>query len=124
MSRPRILIVDDEQHIISLLSVTLRKAGYEVVSANNGQKALALADAFDFNLVVLDHTMPGMDGLELANALCDDLPILMITSRPQILREAVHRIQEVMHKPFSPSEVTATVQAMIGPGNPPKEQSA
>ncbi|MFK7790809.1 MAG: response regulator transcription factor [Phycisphaeraceae bacterium] len=124
MSRPRILVVDDEQHIVSLLSMTLRKAGYEVVSANNGQKALALTDAFEFSLAIIDHTMPGMDGLELSNLLNDQLPVLMITSRPQILKERVNRIEDVMHKPFSPREVTAKVQTMIGPGNPPKEQSA
>lgn len=124
MSRPRILIVDDEQHIVSLLSMTLRKAGYEIVSANNGQKALALADAFEFNLAILDHTMPGIDGLDLSAMLDKDLPILMITSHPQILKERVSRIDDVMHKPFSPREVTAKVQAMIGPGNPPKEQTA
>lgn len=124
MSRPRILVVDDEQHIVSLLSITLRKAGYEVVSANNGPKALALADMFEFKLAILDHTMPGMDGLELSNMLDKDLPVLMITSRPQILKERMHRIEDVMHKPFSPREVAAKVQTMIGPGNPPKEQTA
>lgn len=124
MSRPRILIVDDEQHIVTLLSMTLRKAGYEVISANNGQKALSLADAFEFSLAIIDHSMPGMDGLELSNRLNDQLPILMITARPQILKEHVNNIDDVMHKPFSPREVTAKVQAMIGLGNPPKEETA
>lgn len=124
MNRPRILIVDDEQHILSLLSMTLRKEGYEVVSANNGQKALALAGAFAFDLVILDHSMPGMDGLELSAMLDESLPMLMVTSRPQILNNRVHRINEVIHKPFSPRELAAKVQAMIGPGQPPKEQTA
>ena len=124
MSRPRILVVDDEQHIVSLLSMTLRKEGYEVISANNGQKALALVGVFEFDLVILDHTMPGMDGLELSGMLDADLPVLMITSRPQILKERVTRVQDVIHKPFSPRDVVAKVQAMIGPGTEPKEQSA
>ena len=124
MSRPRILVVDDEQHIVSLLSMTLRKEGYEVVSANNGPKALALAGVFEFALVILDHTMPGMDGLELSTLLDEKLPVLMITSRPQILKERAHRVADVIHKPFSPREVAAKVQTMIGPGIPPKEQSA
>lgn len=122
--RPRILIVDDEQHILSLLSMTLRKEGYEVVSANNGHKALALAGAFAFDLVILDHTMPGMDGLELSNMLAEDLPKLMVTSRPQILKDRVHSIEDVIHKPFSPSVLAGKVKDMIGPGQPPKEQSA
>lgn len=124
MSRPRILIVDDEQHILSLLSMTLRKEGYEVVSANNGPKAIELSGAFQFDLVILDHTMPGMDGLELSSMLHADLPVLMVTSRPQILKDRVHRIEDVIHKPFSPRDLAAKVQDMIGPGQPPKEQSA
>ena len=124
MSRPRILVVDDEQHIVSLLSVTLRKEGYEVVSANTGQKALQLAELFEFKLVITDHSMPGMDGLELSNLIDPAIPVIMITSRPQILKERVHRIQDVMHKPFSPREVATKVASLIGPGNPPKEQSA
>ncbi len=124
MSRPRILVVDDEQHIVSLLSMTLRKAGYEIVSANSGQKALQLIELFEFKLVILDHSMPGMDGIELSKKIDVDIPVMMITSRPQILKETVHRIQDVMHKPFSPREVTAKVETLIGPGNPPKEQRA
>lgn len=124
MSRPRILIVDDEQHIVSLLSVTLRKAGYEVVSANNAEKALALVGVFAFDLVITDHTMPGMDGLELSNRLDESLPVLMVTSRPQILKERVHRVTDVIHKPFSPREVAAKVRDVIGPGKEPKEQTA
>ena len=124
MSRPRILVVDDEQHIVSLLSMTLRKEGYEVVSANSGQKALALMSVFEFKLVILDHSMPGMDGIELSNKIDEHIPVMMITSRPHILKECVHRIQDVMHKPFSPREVAAKVQALIGPGDPPKEQIA
>lgn len=124
MSRLRILVVDDEQHILSLLSMTLRKAGYEVISANNGAKAMDLTSAFSFDLVILDYTMPGMDGLELSNLLDQSLPVLMVTSRPQILKNRVNRIEDVIHKPFSPRDLVAKVQAMIGPGQPPKEQTA
>ena len=123
MSRPRILVVDDEQHIVSLLSMTLRKEGYEVVSANTGQKALQLLGLFDFKLVILDHSMPGMDGMELSKQIDAEIPMMMITSRPQILKEDVHRIRDVMHKPFSPREVVTKVQAIIGPGKQTKEQS-
>jgi two-component system alkaline phosphatase synthesis response regulator PhoP len=124
MSRPRILVVDDEQHIVSLLSMTLRKAGYEVITASNGSKALALCEAFAFDLVILDQAMPGMDGVELASKLADGLPVLMITARPQTVQQNTPRIGEVIHKPFSPREVTAKVEALIGRGNPPKEQTA
>jgi len=124
MSRPRILVVDDEQHIVSLLSMTLRKQGYEIVSANTGQKALQLMKMFEFKLVILDHSMPGMDGLELSNRIDPTIPVMMITARPQILKETAHRIRDVIHKPFSPREVTSKVQALIGQGHPSKEQTA
>ncbi|MGB0767331.1 MAG: response regulator transcription factor [Phycisphaeraceae bacterium] len=124
MSRPRILIVDDEQHILSLLSMTLRKEGYEVVSARNGQRALELAAAFELKLVILDHSMPGMNGVDLSNELPASLPVLMVTARPQILADSSHRIAEVIHKPFSPRELTGKVRDMIGPGIPPQEMSA
>ncbi|MBX2851518.1 MAG: response regulator [Phycisphaeraceae bacterium] len=123
MSRPRILVVDDEQHIVSLLSMTLRKEGYEIVSANSGEKALALLGVFEFKMVITDHTMPGMDGLELSTLIDDSLPVLMITSRPQILKERVHRLTDVIHKPFSPRDVAAKVRDIIGPGDEPKEQT-
>ena len=125
MSRPRILIVDDEQHIVSLLSMTLRKQGYEILSANNGAKALELAGAFELDLVILDHSMPGMNGVDLSDQLSASLPVLMVTARPQILNDKNHRIAEVIHKPFSPRDLAARVCDMIGPGSPPKkEQSA
>lgn len=124
MGRPRILIVDDEQHIVSLLSMTLRKQGYEVVSANNGITALELAQTYEFDLVILDHSMPGMNGIDVSNKLNASLPILMVTARPQILNNTIHRISEVIHKPFSPRDLTAKVIEMIGPGQRPKEQSA
>lgn len=124
MSRPRILIVDDERHILSLLSMTLRRAGYEVVSANNGQKALELARVFALDLVILDHSMPGMSGVELANELNPKLPILMLTAKPQSLMESASRIKDIIHKPFSPRDLAAKVQEMVGPGQPQKEQTA
>ena len=124
MSRPRILIVDDEQHIVSLLSMTLRKHGYEVLSANNGERALELAGAFALDLVILDHSMPGMNGVDLSDQLDASLPVLMVTARPQMINDTNHRISDVIHKPFSPRDLAAKVQDMIGPGQAPKEQSA
>ena len=124
MSRPRILIVDDEQHIVSLLSMTLGRQGYDVVTASNGPKALELAAVYELDLVILDHSMPGMNGIELSNQLRPELPVLMVTARPQILDDTEHRITNVMHKPFSPRDLVAKVVEMIGPGISPKEQSA
>ena len=124
MSRPRILIADDEQHIVSLLSMTLRKRGYEVLTADNGVKALELTSAFPIDLVIADQTMPGMSGVELASQLGGRIPLLMVTARPEITADDQPHINAVIHKPFSPNELATRVQAMIGPGAPPREQSA
>lgn len=124
MKRPRVLVVDDEQHIVSLISMTLRRAGYEVITSDNGPRALRLAEAFDLNLVIVDHSMPGMTGFELAEQLGGSVPVMMVTARPEIVDEIKHRIAAVMHKPFSPKVLIAQVQELIGPGHPNREQSA
>jgi len=124
MSRPRILIVDDEKHIISLLSMTLRRSGYEVLSADNGPRALDLAAAFELDLVIVDHSMPGMNGIDLAKRLGSRLPVIMVTARPELSEEEMQYIAEVVHKPFSPMHLVSRVQALVGPAGASKEQSA
>ena len=66
---PRILLVDDEHAIQTLLSYPLRKDGYEVVQATDGREALARFDEQSFDLVVLDLMMPKLDGLEVCKRL-------------------------------------------------------
>ena len=66
---PRILLVDDEQSIQTLLSYPLRKDGYEVVQASDGREALARFGESTFDLVVLDVMMPRLDGLEVCRRL-------------------------------------------------------
>jgi len=124
MSRPRILIADDEQHIVSLLSMTLRKRGYEVLTADNGHKALELLSAFVVDLLIVDQTMPGMSGVELCRQLDGSIPVLMVTARPEIQADEATNITGVIHKPFSPSVLAARVEALIGPGIQTREQSA
>ena len=124
MSRPRILIADDEQHIVTLLSMTLRKRGYEVLTADNGTRALELACAFPVDLVIADQTMPGLSGIELAEKLTGTAPVLIVTARPEIRGEDQPNIAGVIHKPFSPNEIATRVRGLVGPAAPPREQSA
>ncbi len=123
-SRPRILIADDEQHIVSLLSMTLRRRGYEVLTADNGHRALELASAFKIDLVIIDQSMPGMSGIELSTRLQGVAPILMVTARPQMNLADHPQLAAVVHKPFSPKVLVAQVENLIGPGQQPLEQSA
>src|ERR1700736_1416127 len=79
----RILLADDEQAILTLLSYPLQQDGYEVVRASNGVEALARFDESDFDLVVLDVTMPHIDGLEVCRRLraSSSVPIIMLTAK-------------------------------------------
>src|SRR3954466_12031974 len=80
---PRILLVDDEHSIQTLLSYPLRKDGYEVVQASDGREALARFGESTFDLVVLDVMMPRLDGLEVCRRLRarSSVPIIMLTAK-------------------------------------------
>jgi len=82
---PRILLVDDEQSIQTLLSYPLRKEGYEVVQASDGREALERFGEASFDLVVLDVMMPRIDGLEVCRRLRarSDVPIIMLTAKAE-----------------------------------------
>src|SRR5436853_7815667 len=79
---PRILLVDDEQSIQTLLSYPLRKDGYDVVQATDGREALARFGESTFDLVVLDVMMPQIDGLEVCRRLRaqSSVPSIMLTA--------------------------------------------
>ena len=89
MSRPdvqKILVVDDEQDIIELLSYNLSREGFEVATATDGEEALKKIRARSFDLVILDLMMPGIQGMELCRILRNDpktkdLPIIMLTAK-------------------------------------------
>src|ERR1700742_1941924 len=83
---PRILLVDDEQPIQTLLSFPLQRDGYEVVQAADGAEALARFDEQIFDLVVLDVMLPRMDGLEVCRRLRakgETVPIIMLTAKSE-----------------------------------------
>ncbi len=82
---PRILLVDDEQSIQTLLSYPLQKDGYEVVNATDGRQALARFDEGPFDLVVLDVMLPQVDGLEVCRRLRarSTVPIIMLTAKAE-----------------------------------------
>lgn len=124
MSRPdiqRILVVDDEQDIIELLSYNLSREGFEVTTATDGEEALKKIRAKSFNLVILDLMMPGIQGMELCRILRNDpktkdLPIIMLTAKT----EEVDRIlglemgaDDYITKPFSPRELIARIKAVL-----------
>lgn len=120
-SPQRILIVDDETHILQVLSLKLRNAGYEVNAANDGEEGLEMAINNIPDLVITDFQMPYMTGLEMCKGLASyestaKIPVLMLTARGYSLDDsdlADVNIKEVIHKPFSPRAVLETVQQIL-----------
>ena len=114
----RILLVDDELPIQTLLSYPLQKDGYEVVTAADGQEALQRFQEVAPDLVVLDVTMPRMDGLEVCRRLRarSSVPIIMLTARSEELDKVVGLelgADDYITKPFSMQEFRSRVKAAL-----------
>ncbi len=117
----RILIVDDEAHILHVLSLKLRNAGYEVVTAVDGEDGYELACQHLPDLVITDFQMPYMTGLELCQALATNtptahIPVLILTARGYALDEddlRIGNIKGVLSKPFSPRAVLQLVKETV-----------
>jgi two-component system, OmpR family, alkaline phosphatase synthesis response regulator PhoP len=122
--KPKILVVDDEAHILHVVSMKLRNAGYEVITAEDGEEALESALANKPDLVITDYQMPFLSGLELCMKLKQHeatraTPALMLTARGfGLASEYIEQtnIAGVLSKPFSPREILAKVHELIGAG--------
>ena len=114
----RILIVEDEEAIADLEKDYLELSEFQVDICNTGDKGLKAALEEDYNLVILDLMMPGMDGFEVCKQIRKekDIPILMVSAR----KDDIDKIRglglgadDYMTKPFSPSELVARVKAHL-----------
>jgi len=115
---PRILLVDDEAAIQTLLSYPLRKDGYEVVQASDGAEALERFAEGSFDLVVLDVMMPRMDGLETCRRLraTSTVPIIMLTAKAEEIDKVLGLelgADDYITKPFSMHEFRSRVKAAL-----------
>src|SRR5438874_2455248 len=114
----RILLVDDEQPIQTLLSYPLRKEGYEVVQATDGEQALERFEEQIFDLVVLDLMLPKLDGLEVCRQLRSRsaVPIIMLTAKDDELDKVLGLelgADDYITKPFSIREFRSRVRAEL-----------
>lgn len=114
----KILIVDDEERIRKLLNLYLVKEGYITEEVADGKAALKLILMEDFDLVLLDIMLPGVDGIEIIKEVrkTKETPIIMISARG----EEIHRVEgfqagadDYIVKPFSPREVMLRVSALL-----------
>lgn len=128
---PLILIVDDETHILHVVSIKLRNAGFRTITANDGEEGFAAAIEHQPDLVITDYQMPFMTGLELCIALIEqkktaDIPVMMLTARGFRLDKHCTEqtnIVTLISKPFSPREILSKVQSLINPGIDTKANS-
>jgi DNA-binding response OmpR family regulator len=115
---PRILLVDDEQSIQTLLSYPLRKEGYDVVQATDGRQALERFEEQPFDLVVLDLMLPRIDGLEVCRRLRSrsSVPIIMLTAKSEEIDKVVGLelgADDYITKPFSLREFSSRIKAAL-----------
>jgi CheY-like chemotaxis protein len=117
----KILVADDETHILHVVSLKLRNAGFNVLTARDGQEALELAQQELPDLVITDYHMPQLSGIELCQRLKQDkrtshLPAIMLTARGYQLepRDTEQSgILRMLSKPFSPRQLLTTVNEVL-----------
>ena len=116
-----ILVADDESHILNVVSLKLRNAGFRVLTASDGGEALDLAQQERPDLLITDYHMPRLSGIELCRRLKQDpatrdIPAIMLTARgyhlePQDTEQS--GILKTLSKPFSPRHLLATVNEVL-----------
>ena len=117
----RILIVEDEAHILRIMSLWLARNGYEILEAEDGAVALEILDREHVDIIISDMNMPRINGLELVRLVREqrklDAPFLLMTARcdQDALREKLrpYRVQ-LYPKPFVPSRLVAEIDALAG----------
>lgn len=115
----RLLVVDDEEHIVELLSASLRHAGFEVTTATRGADAVRLAQREAPDLVLLDVMMPGLDGFETLRRMRAEglrMPVLFLTARDAVedrIAGLTAGGDDYISKPFSLGEVIARIRAVL-----------
>ena len=121
MEGKKIFVVDDEPDIVELCSYNLRKEGYDVSSAADGEEALRRIREEKFDLILLDLMLPGLQGVELCRIIRNDqatasLPIIMLTAKTEELDKVLGLemgADDYVTKPFSPRELLARVRAVL-----------
>jgi CheY-like chemotaxis protein len=117
----KVLVVDDEIHIVHVVAIKLRNNGFEVIAADNGAEGLKLALAEKPDIIVTDYQMPVMTGIELVEQLrqnedTKDTPVIILTARsfaiPQQQQDDLG-ISGCLSKPFSPKELLGTIEDIL-----------
>jgi DNA-binding response OmpR family regulator len=118
---PLVLVADDEEDIRALVAFRLKRAGYEVITAADGEEALLLATTRLPDLAVLDMMMPKATGLEVTRSMREQattkhIPVILLTARAQeadVARGFEAGVDDYVKKPFSPQDLQTRVQALL-----------
>ena len=115
----KVLVVDDEESIVTLLEYNLRQAGYDVITAFDGEEGVTKANEENPDFIILDLMLPKMDGMEVCKELRNNqinTPILMLTAKDDEIDKVLGLelgADDYLTKPFSPREVVARVKAIL-----------
>ena len=123
MSEPLVLVADDDEDILLLVTTRLRRDGFDIISARSGDEALVLVRERRPALAVLDIGMPGLDGVQVLEQIRadDDLRamlVVLLTAKAQesdVRRGFDAGADAYVKKPFSPADLSARVRELLGP---------
>lgn len=121
MNQPHILVVDDEEDILSLVEYNLKKSGFQVTCVMSGEDAIKTATSLKPDLILLDLMLPGVDGLEVCgilknNPISKQIPIIMLTAKGEesdVVRGLEMGADDYVTKPFSPAILIARTKAVL-----------
>ena len=121
MSGKKVLVVDDEVHIVHVVAIKLRNNGFEPITAGNGEEAYELACSEKPDVIIADYMMPVMTGLELLEKLREndqtkDIPFILLTARNfavDDVRQQQLGVSQCITKPFSPKELLRTIEDIL-----------
>ena len=117
----KILVADDEVHIVQVVAMKFRNNGFDVITADNGDDAYTLCCEEKPDIIITDYQMPGMTGIELIEKLrlvpeLADIPVIILTARGFAIEDDQKeklRVAECLSKPFSPKELLAHVENVL-----------
>jgi len=121
MAEKKVLVVDDEIHIVHVVAIKLRNNGYEVMTAGDGAEAFKIACEEKPDIIVTDFQMPVMTGLELVEKLrgsevTREIPVIMLTARSFAIEDQQKedlQISQCLSKPFSPKELLENIEDIL-----------
>ncbi len=121
MTPRKVLVVDDEVHIVHVVAIKLRNNGYEPITAGNGQEAYDLACRENPDIIIADYMMPVMSGLELLEKLRENeatknIPFILLTARNFAIDDINQQrlnVSMCITKPFSPKELLRNIEDIL-----------